>query len=73
MDLTEQFLRIPPEGFDHHVLLRHGEHYLPDAPRSFAELKKYLTERDIEGIVWHHADGRMVKIKAKDFGIKRKK
>jgi hypothetical protein len=33
-----------------------------------------LTRHDhnIEGIVWHHSDGRMVKIKAKDFGIKRR-
>ena len=23
----------------------------------------------IEGIVWHHPDGRMAKIKARDFGI----
>ena len=24
----------------------------------------------VEGIVWHHPDGRMVKIKRKDFGFK---
>jgi hypothetical protein len=28
------------------------------------------THKDIEGIVWHHPDGRMVKIKKKDFGYK---
>jgi len=26
----------------------------------------------MEGIVWHHPDGRMVKIKGVDFGINRK-
>jgi hypothetical protein len=30
-----------------------------------------LTGRDIEGVVWHHPDGRMAKIKLKDFGLKR--
>ena len=24
---------------------------------------------DIEGIVWHHPDGRMAKIKRRDFGL----
>ena len=35
-------------------------------------LREYLSEGAIEGVVWHHPDGRMVKIKGKDFGIKRK-
>ena len=34
-------------------------------------LREYLRCRDIEGIVWHHPDGRMVKIKGKDFGFRR--
>ena len=49
-----------------------GAELLPDAPRDFARLRSYFTEHDIEGIVWHHPDGRMVKIKGKDFGIKRR-
>ena len=28
-----------------------------------------VIARNIEGIVWHHPDGRMVKIKARDFGL----
>lgn len=54
-----------------HVLIRHGAHVAHDAPRTFDELKRYFSTYDIEGIVWHHPDGRMVKIKAKDFGIRR--
>lgn len=54
-----------------HRLIRHGEHVLDDAPRTFQGIKNYLAAFDIEGIVWHHPDGRMVKIKGKDFGIKR--
>ena len=61
-----------PECFDKHELIRHGELVLSDVPRTFMEIKNYLANEDIEGIVWHHPDGRMVKIKSKDFGIKRK-
>jgi hypothetical protein len=35
----------------------------------FDSLKRYLSETDIEGIVWHHKDGRMAKIKRIDFGL----
>lgn len=61
-----------PEGFDRHVLVRHGAALLHDCPRTFEGLREYLSDRDIEGVVWWHEDGRMVKIKGKDFGIKRK-
>lgn len=53
-----------------YVLIRHGLETL-DAPRSFDELKQWLAGRDIEGVVWHHPDGRMAKIKLRDFGLRR--
>lgn len=56
-----------PEGFTEHRLIRHGAELLPDAPRDFEGLRAYLGARSIEGIVWHHPDGRMVKIKKRDF------
>jgi hypothetical protein len=59
-----------PEHLDGHWLIPHGKQVL-DAPRTFDELYHYLGAQDIEGIVWHHQDGRMVKIKAKDFGWRR--
>jgi hypothetical protein len=59
-----------PEKFGSHFLIQHGESFLC-APRTYNELKKWFIEKDIEGIVWHHPDGRMVKIKKKDFGLKR--
>lgn len=60
-----------PEGYASHVLVRHGCEVLADAPRDWNGLRSYLANRDIEGIVWHHPDGRMVKIKGRDFGLKR--
>lgn len=59
------------EGFAEHRLIRHGVDVLPNVPRSFEGLRGYLSDRGIEGIVWHHPDGRMVKIKTRDFGLKR--
>ena len=59
-----------PEGFQKHFFILHGDD-TRDVPRDFAGIKAWLADRDIEGIVWHHPDGRMVKIKAKDFGLKR--
>lgn len=56
-----------PEGFPSHVLVPHGKEVLADAPRTFEGLKAFLLSRSIEGIVWHHPDGRMVKIKKRDF------
>lgn len=53
-------------------LLRHGVDTLHDAPRDFAGLRAYLAEHDIEGIVWWHPDGRMAKIKGRDFGLSRR-
>lgn len=60
-----------PERFETHVLVRHGSEILGDAPRTFFNLIVYLFDQDIEGIVWHHPDGRMVKVKGKDFGFMR--
>lgn len=54
-----------------HILIKHGAVELPGAPRDFDGLKDYLIDADVEGIVWHHPDGRMVKIKTKDFGLTR--
>lgn len=60
-----------PENIPTHIFFKHGASVLEDAPRTFEGIRKYIQEHNIEGIVWHHPDGRMVKIKGKDFGIKR--
>ncbi len=62
------------EGLNqYHELVRHGVEKLESAPTDFDGIKLYLAARpELEGVVWHHPDGRMVKIKAKDFGLKRR-
>lgn len=62
-----------PENSDKHYLhdfMRNAETY-SDVPTEFEALKTWLENKDIEGIVWHHPDGRMVKIKKKDYRLKR--
>lgn len=55
----------------YHTLIPHGCEKLPLAPRNYDGIKDFLSTADIEGIVWHHEDGRMAKIKKRDFGFKR--
>lgn len=60
-----------PENWTGHQLIRHGSIIEHDVPRTFEGLREWLGTQDIEGIVFHHPDGRMAKIKLRDFGLKR--
>jgi hypothetical protein len=62
------------EGYPEHRLIDHVETLTFDIPRhqrTFDGLREWLAGRDIEGLVFHHPDGRMAKIKLRDFGLKR--
>lgn len=55
-----------------HHLSAHGSlRPITNPPRTFEGLREWLSGRDIEGLVFHHPDGRMAKIKLRDFGLKR--
>lgn len=64
-----------PEGTVTHELVRHGRWRVDGAfavedvkaPRDFEGLQAWLLARPYEGIVWHHEDGRMAKLKRRDF------
>ena len=65
-----------PEHMDRHLLIRHGKNvlalgWLPaKSPEDLADnLASYLSLAEIEGIVFYHPDGRMAKIKRRDFGL----
>lgn len=65
-----------PEGLEEHLLIKHGKSIplvldLGMVPISYQGLKDYLSTCCMEGLVWHHPDGRMAKIKKRDFGFKR--
>ncbi|CAL1518192.1 DUF5565 family protein [Chitinophaga sp. MM2321] len=53
-----------------HTLYRHGITALPSFDRTFEGISVFLQSNVIEGIVFHHSDGRMSKIKRSDFGLK---
>jgi hypothetical protein len=62
-----------PDKFAGHLLMPHGWAPLTlredakTAPRDYDGLAAWLCDRDYEGLVWHHPDGRMAKIKRRDF------
>lgn len=63
-----------PEGLSFHMFQPHigiGNGY-KNVPLEFHELRDWLANKDIEGLVFHHSDGRMGKIRKSDFGLKRK-
>jgi hypothetical protein len=61
-----------PYSLARHMLFMHGIETLRDdlVGRTFDSIRAYLAGHIIEGIVWHHPDGRrMVKVKRRDFGL----
>lgn len=58
-----------PENASGYMLMRHGNQRLEGLVRTFDGIKQFLTETKIEGIVFHHPDGRMCKIRRADYGI----
>ncbi len=58
------------EGWGARCLVRHDRTRLECSARDFVGLVAWLAEHPFEGIVWHHADGRMAKLKRKDVGLK---
>lgn len=63
-----------PEGFDTHRLVRHADAEVLDLsdeppPYTAAEIRHmigWVAQHGWEGIVWHHPDGRMAKLKARE-------
>lgn len=55
-----------PERAPIHQLVEHASAQILDAPRNFKSLALYLRDLPYEGIVWHHPDGRMAKLKKRD-------
>jgi hypothetical protein len=57
-----------PEATEAHELVWHDDAETLDAPRDHDGLRDWLLAHpQYEGIVWHHPDGRMSKLKRRDF------
>lgn len=57
------------EDQNRHKLVRHGSEILDGVPRDWDGIRSWLEARNFEGIVFHHPDGRMAKIRRDDFGF----
>lgn len=63
-----------PEKVNEHILIKHElAERMGNGPETAEEIKSfliYLGQRwGYEGLVWHHPDGRMVKLKVRDLPI----
>lgn len=59
-----------PERLDSHFLIPHAKAEILEPPRNFIEMKEWMREINFEGVVFHHEDGRMAKIKRRDFNLR---
>jgi hypothetical protein len=67
-ELVGPKIQANPYNVERHVLIPHGgleEDYAVD--RTFAGLREFLEGFGHEGIVFHHPDGRMAKIRRRDY------
>ncbi|MBA3278270.1 MAG: hypothetical protein H0U22_06040 [Geodermatophilaceae bacterium] len=55
-----------PERYHEHTLIAHGITEV-NVPRDYDGLATTLPLLPMEGVVWHHPDGRMTKLKGRDF------
>ena len=72
-ELCGEKIQGNPEEIEGHRLIKHGGEVLSDLNVfSFNGIKSFLSNHDIEGIVFHETGGsRMCKIRKSDFGIRR--
>lgn len=62
-------LQANAENLATHRFFRHGREEIRGLERSFDGLAAWLRDNDCEGIVFHHGDGRVCKIRRADFGL----
>jgi hypothetical protein len=55
-------------GVDRHSLVRHGADIV-EVERTFEGLKAWVEAHQHEGLVFHHPDGRMAKLRRSDFSL----
>lgn len=70
-ELIGEKVQSNPHGLPYVTLVRHGDATLVDVPTDYDVLAEWLRMMNrtgyLEGVVWHHDDGRMAKIKTRDF------
>lgn len=67
-ELVGEKVQANPENVSGHELWEHGSKVV-DVELSFEGLKAWLKENYVEGLVFHHPDGRKAKLRRRDFGF----
>jgi hypothetical protein len=70
-ELCGEKVGVNAEKITGHALLKHGSEKLDILEWTFQGFKTFLEHADIEGIVFHHADGRMCKLRKSDYNLPR--
>jgi hypothetical protein len=68
-ELVGPSLAKNPYGLAAHALWAHGAQEVDLPDRSFDGLQAWLAAHEVEGLVFHHPDGRRAKVRRKDFGL----
>lgn len=58
-----------PHNLEYNRIIPHRKHPTLPFERTFERIQEVLSDLPYEGIVFHHPDGRMAKVKRKDFGL----
>lgn len=67
-ELVGPKVRLNPHALERHELHRHGADEVV-IERSYSAIREWLIRHEEEGLVFHHPDGRVAKVRRKDFGI----
>jgi Family of unknown function (DUF5565) len=68
-ELVGPMLGCNPYELTHHELCEHGATVIDLPDRSFDGLRKFLEDNYIEGVVFYHPNGRMAKLRRKDYKL----
>lgn len=65
---SHQLIRVVPP-LPTLIIAALGADYKDQIVRTFDGLRAYFQSHEVEGLVFHHPDGRLAKIKRRDFGL----
>lgn len=68
-ELIGEKVQSNAHGITGHRLIKHGSETIEISDYSFDGLRGVLEQLNSEGIVWHHPDGRMAKLRRSHFNL----
>ena len=68
-ELVGEKVQGNPENITGHELWMHGSKIVNNIELTFEGIKSWLKDNNVEGLVFHHPDGRMCKLRRCDFNL----